>query len=150
MIRLTLITILVFACLGGCSRNEGTAPPKVHYGEDVCALCAMIVSDERFAAAIVAPADGERFVALYDDIGDMLVHDEAMSRTGAVMWVHDFDTSEWINAHDAHYCAQSALVTPMASGIAAFTTREAAQRVATEYSGTVVDYAGLIQLTQTP
>ena len=59
------------------------------------------------------------------------------------MWVHDFDTSEWIDAKLAFYCAKSELVTPMASGIAAFKTREAARRIATEYSGTVVDFAGL-------
>lgn len=146
MIRTALVVVGVLILLGGCSRNEGMTPPKVHYGEDVCALCVMIISDERFAAAIVAPADGERFVALYDDIGDMLVDDEAMSRPGAVMWVHDFDSSEWIDARSAFYCAKSELVTPMASGIAAFKTRGAAQRIATEYSGTVVDYAGLIEL----
>ena len=150
MIRLMLIGLFVLAALSGCSRNEGTAPPIVHYGEDVCALCAMIVSDERFAAAIVAPGDGERFVALYDDIGDMLVHEEAMAKVGAVMWVHDFDTSEWIKAQEAFYCAQSDLVTPMASGIAAFATRDAAQRVATEYSGSVADYTALLQITVTP
>jgi len=150
MIRTALAIAVVLVVLSGCSRNEGMDPPKVHYGEDVCALCAMIISDERFATAIVAPSDGERFVALYDDIGDMLVHDEAMSRPGAVMWVHDFDTSEWLTAGEAYYCVKSELVTPMASGIAAFTTREAAQRIATEYSGVVVDYAGLVQLTHTP
>ncbi len=150
MIRLMLIGLFALAGLNGCSRNEGTAPPIVHYGEDVCALCAMIVSDERFAAAIVAPGDGERFVALYDDIGDMLVHKEAMSKAGSVMWVHDFDTNEWIKAQEAFYCAKSELVTPMASGIAAFATREAAHRVATEYSGSVVDYEVLLQTTVTP
>lgn len=150
MIRAILLLVIVLTGLGGCLRNEGMTPPAVHYGEDVCALCGMIISDERFAAAIVAPGDGERFVALYDDIGDMLVDTEAMSHPGAVLWVHDFDTSEWISASDAYFCTNSELVTPMASGVAAFTTRAAAERVAEEYSGRIVDFTGLLAPASKP
>jgi len=148
MIRAMLLLILgalLTGGLGGCARNEGTAPPAVHYGEDVCARCGMIVSDDRFAAAIVAPGDGERFVAVYDDIGEMLDDAEAMSRPGAALWVHDFNTSEWIDARGAYYCKGGDLVTPMASGIAALPTRDAAERLVAEYGGEVVDFGGLIE-----
>ena len=42
----------------GCGRRSDTGPPELHYGQDVCAACNMIVSEERFAAAVVARIDG--------------------------------------------------------------------------------------------
>jgi len=79
------LAAILLTTISGCNRDEGAAPPTIHYAEDVCALCGMIVSDERFACAVVAPGDGERFVAIYDDIGDMLANKTATTRPDATI-----------------------------------------------------------------
>ena len=43
---------------GGCGREEVVAPPTVDWARDACHVCDMIVSDDRFAAAVlVLPTD---------------------------------------------------------------------------------------------
>ena len=56
--------------LAGCGGESATAgPPEISYGRDTCHRCGMIVSDERYAAALVA-TDGTTRV--FDDIGEMV------------------------------------------------------------------------------
>ncbi|MEZ4563452.1 MAG: hypothetical protein R2853_12005 [Thermomicrobiales bacterium] len=55
--------------LGSCGgQTETRLPPKISYDRDTCTRCGMIISDERFAAALVAP-DGS--VQLFDDVGEV-------------------------------------------------------------------------------
>ena len=45
-----MVAIFVFAA---CGRGEGKIQPaEIHYGEDLCAECGMIISDPKFASSI--------------------------------------------------------------------------------------------------
>ena len=64
-----LLLLLIVSLLLGCVSNlDPSEPPEVHYGEDVCDACNMIISEPRFAAAYYTE-DGA--VRRFDDIGDM-------------------------------------------------------------------------------
>ena len=49
-------TVTLVMAAAGCSSSDPTAPPTVYYGQDVCVMCGMIISDERFAAAMIVDA----------------------------------------------------------------------------------------------
>ena len=115
--------------LGACARPAKLEPPVVRYGEDVCAYCNMIVSEEpHAAAAAVDPGDGRIETRLYDDVG-CLLRDEAALR-GPARWVHDLADAAWVGAESATYVKNEQLQTPMGSGVAAFATRARAEEYA--------------------
>jgi copper chaperone NosL len=110
---------LVAACWAAlaCSRGApGPAPldPRV----ETCARCRMAVSDPRFAAQLVAPAEVPRF---FDDVGCLrdFLRDEGRLPRGAVAFVADHRTRAWIRADLAVYTLVPALETPMSSHLVA-------------------------------
>ena len=119
---------LAVLSLAGCQRlpTEITAP-KVHFGQDVCAKCAMIISDERFAGAIGMRRDGRVVHLLFDDVGEML--DFAPGEYEEIRWyATDAVTREWLDAENAVFLRSDKLMTPMGTGVGAYSTREEATR----------------------
>jgi copper chaperone NosL len=114
-------TVVIVALASGCSRKPNDGPPQVRYGQDECALCGMIVSDERHAAALRAVVDGQTRDLLFDDVGDMLEYEQMNSSAKALRrYVHDFDTRQWIDVAQAKFVQDGQVHTPMGSGILAF------------------------------
>jgi copper chaperone NosL len=116
-------------------------PPTVHYGEDICEFCGMIVSEERHAAAYVTE-DGHGHS--FDDIGDMVQAHLATQEAVVALFVHDYQDEAWIRAETAHYVQSDTLTTPMASGLAAFASSEEAQALAAELQGQVLSFDELL------
>ena len=143
--KILLLTLLLFflsAC-GGTPIDPDT-PPEIVYGEDVCFRCGMIISDERFAAALVvekAANDYEQFV--FDDAGEMFAYAaEDADRSRIVRWfVHDYNSREWIDATTAWFVIADSLHTPMGFGVAACAEEAQAQALAEEWQGRVVPFA---------
>lgn len=126
----------------GCGRLDPAAPPAVHYGQDVCAACGMIISDERFAAAMVVIAEDGRYEArLYDDVGCLLAEDATLpGERVTARWIHDYRTRAWLAAQRAAYVHSPDLHTPMAFGLAALAGPEQAAKLAAELDGGVLDF----------
>jgi len=136
----SLVTMLI--AVGGCARSDPLAPPTVYYGQDVCAECGMIVSDERFAAAAIVPTDRGYVSLVFDDVGCLLRHDAASP--GAVrLFVRDFRADRWLTAATARFVHSRELRTPMASGVAAAASPEEASGLLADLPGEVLDFAGL-------
>jgi copper chaperone NosL len=133
--------VLLVVLAGGCSREEAAGPPTLHLDEDVCALCGMIVSEAKFAAALVEVTDDGRTPVLFDDIGDMIVHlKRSPAATTTEFYVHDFVTQDWIAANDAWFTVSESLSTPMASGLAAFSDESAARTHVEAFPGEVLSW----------
>lgn len=129
--------LLMALALAGCSRApHALAPPDIHFGEDNCARCTMVVDDARFACAL-ATADGRSLV--FDDIGDMFAWEAAHpTERVAAAWVHDYRTKAWIDAAAAVYVCGSRIHTPMGHGIVAFAAPQAAATLASHGGGKVL------------
>jgi copper chaperone NosL len=97
----------------------------------------MLVSDLVFAAAYRAE-DGEARV--FDDIGCLL---NELPPSGARVFVHDFETSQWIDGGAAYFARTTSVQTPMGGGILAFSSREAAKK----HGGEVLRFADLKEAT---
>lgn len=145
MLTKTIISLLVVAATGlgicGCTNanNNDPRPPVIHYGEDICEFCGMIVSEERFAAGYLLPDGEER---IFDDIGDMVQAYRQEEAEVTALFVHDYTEHTWIRAETAFYVQSDHLTTPMLSGLAAFASREAANEAG--LSGPVMTFDELL------
>lgn len=135
MLVILASTALVLASCG--DEVSADEPPKIKFGEDTCSRCNMIISEEKYAAALV-DKDGKAMI--FDDIGEMIVVVQEEGLNDRRAWVHDYDTVEWVDATKAFFMDSHENMTPMGTAVVAFGTREAAEKLATERSGTVRDW----------
>jgi copper chaperone NosL len=106
------LALALAACAGGVPE-----PAPLDTRNDACASCRMAVSDARYAAQLVAPAEEPR---LFDDIGclaEYLRRQEAPA--GAIAYVADHRTKAWVPASHAVYTRVPGLETPMGSHLIA-------------------------------
>ena len=121
VVALVVAILLIIVLTSGCSRNPNDGPPQVRYGQDECALCGMIVSDERHAAALRTLIDGQTRDLLFDDVGDMIEYEQEKRAIKPIRrYVHDFETRQWVEAAQAKFVQDETVHTPMGSGILAF------------------------------
>lgn len=95
-----------------CSRSEG--PEELVWGKQVCAQCAMLLSDKRYAAQLV-DADGNR--SYFDDLGCLVSFVAARHVKERRVWVRDETADRWLPAETARY--HGGAKTPMDYGFAA-------------------------------
>ncbi len=106
------------------------SPATLDTANEDCARCRMRVSDQHFAAQIVSPGERPRF---FDDLGCFV---SAITSTsvppGAMAYVADHRTAEWIPAATAVYTRLPQLDTPMNSHLIAHASADsrAADRLA--------------------
>ncbi|OGP85576.1 MAG: hypothetical protein A2Y95_06550 [Deltaproteobacteria bacterium RBG_13_65_10] len=151
MRRTGIAALLLAALAGGCGQREPeTGPPSIHYGEDVCTRCGMIVSDPRYAAALRYRDAKGPHVEIYDDVGELFLFlAQAGKIEPAEVWVHDAPTRAWIDGRGAAYVI-GAIQTPMGTHVEAYASREKAKRRAREVQGIVLDDKGVRALAARP
>jgi copper chaperone NosL len=138
---LLIALALLFTALTACQSSvDLEQPPDIRYGEDVCDLCGMIISEARFAAGYIT-AEGE--TRRFDDIGNMVAYHLEMGEDVAVFWVHDYETAVWLRADEATLAYVADLITPMGSGLVAFADPDAAAE-AVAGGGEVMDFPTLL------
>lgn len=126
--------------LPGESKPSGD--PVIKYGQENCARCRMTISDAKFAAAWRDPSGKEKH---FDDIGCMvLAMRDAAPPEGARFWVHDYESEAWLDAATASYAISKGIDSPMAYGIAAAATTQAAQALAARFDGATVAQWGTL------
>lgn len=129
MTRLASLALaaLLGAALPSCgqARSGPLEPVEIHLGEDECAHCKMIISDDRHAAEVVT---GQGSAAFYDDLGCLLMKAAAGARPdpGGV-FVRAFDGSGWLRGDTAFVLRSREIRSPMGFGFAAFASRDAAE-----------------------
>lgn len=107
---------LALAVLAGCASGP-PAPAALDTRTEACRWCRMAVSEARFAAQLVAPAEEPRF---FDDLGclrDFLRAGGVAAESAA--YVADHRTREWVEAARAVYTRVPGLQTPMGSHLIA-------------------------------
>ncbi len=130
---------LALLLLAGCTDGGRVGPPEILYGVDVCDHCRMVISEERHAAA-ARPGEGER---RFDDPGCMIDYLGAQAGAPIAAWVHD-ESAAWLPIEEAWFVEDPDGGTPMASGILAFGSREAAAGAAERYASEPRSWAALL------
>ncbi len=101
------------------SCTDADSPPApLDTKNETCRSCRMPVSDARLAAQVAAPGEEPTF---FDDIGCLrdFLKQEHPRRAGAVAYVADHQTGEWVRAAGAAYSRCPSLETPMGSHLIA-------------------------------
>ena len=130
--------------LSGCgeSATRADAPPEINYGRDVCARCGMIISEERYAAGLVAQ-DGTATV--FDDSGELVAFVQVEGLQQRRVWVHDYDTKRWIDGEKAFFVVDATAQTPMGTGVVTFEQQAAAATYAAANQGRVLTWAEMLE-----
>jgi copper chaperone NosL len=131
-----------------------TGPPELRLGREECAECGMLVSEDRFSAAMLVDRNSETLYLFFDDVGCLLDYEHKQPGDVAVheRYAHDHGDRQWLVAEEAVYVLAGATVlpTPMGSGIAAFASREHAEATAAKLSGEVLDWPALRKARRKP
>ena len=113
-----------------------TGDPIIHYGDETCARCRMVISDVKYAAAWRQSDGSEEH---FDDIGCMvLLNGERHMGVDTRYWAHDFTSEAWLDALNLSYVHSPEIKSPMGYGIAAHMNSEDAQTFAETIVGTMV------------
>lgn len=138
----------VLATTPGCDDAELRGPPTIRLGRDECAGCGMIVSEDRFSAALLIERNGRREHAVFDDLGCQLDFEFDRSPEFQVIdrFAHDHGTRLWLKLDSATflYADPRKAATPMGSGILTFDVRAAAEKARDELGGEIMDFARLV------
>lgn len=113
-----IAVVVLMSALLACCGGGPTPPADLDTRNDTCSWCRMAVSNPRFAAQIVAPAEEPK---LFDDIGCLrsYLREGANIPPRAIAYVADHRTKVWVSATRAVYAEVPGLSTPMASGLVA-------------------------------
>jgi copper chaperone NosL len=146
--RREFLSLLALAVLtGACTPRAAPGPPNIRYGRDVCAECGMVISDGRFAAAASAAGDAP---VLFDDIGCLVTYRQKRRPGWTAVWVHDYETCNWLRAETAWFLLSSEVRSPMGWGLAAFGDRGRARARQADLGGEVLSWAELETRPLTP
>lgn len=142
---LVVIISIVMSFVTACTAPGGAIqPPTIHYGEDQCMTCGMIINDPRFATAAVVQGGDP---LLFDDIGDYLAYQQAHHLAPRAVFVHDYRTREWLRAETAWYLLSPNVKTPMGWGLAAFSDESGARQLQAKVSGEILTWRDLTSRT---
>jgi len=138
-----LMVGLMLAMAASCNRQSVIGPPQIRYGQDACTGCGMIVSDDRFAAAIINP-DPDGAPLVFDDIGCLLTYERKNPACGPwTHYFHDATSHQWVKADEAAF-VKTSRETPMGSGIVALQSPSDTENVARAGKGAVCTFAELL------
>ena len=116
-----LLIIPLFFLLTACGEEQTTGPVTIRWDREICARCAMAISDHKFAAEIRGGRkDKKAKVYKFDDVGCAVIWlDKQNWKNDArtELWVQDHNNEEWINARKAWYVTLKN--TPMDYGLGA-------------------------------
>jgi copper chaperone NosL len=139
-----LLSAAALLAVPACTPDERSGPPAIRYGLEECAECGMIISDERFAAAILVADDAGGHYLLFDDTGDLLEYER--THPGLPVrerFVHDAGTKAWVDARSAWYVLAESVQTPMGTGILAYADHAPAAQAAARHAGRLMRFADL-------
>ncbi len=149
--RFAMPLVCLLGVIGGCGRSPDTSPPEIRYGERECDWCRMLVSDERFAAALVFERDGDVTKLAFDDINCVFSYLADHPVAGPyLVYTHDLKTRGWLNARDASFVRSARLETPMASQIAAAPDPVQARSLLERFPGTLLTFDDVARLFARP
>jgi nitrous oxide reductase accessory protein NosL len=112
--------------LAGCSNEPDTGPGKVRWDREVCARCAMTVSDHNYSAQVRGgPAGQKGKLYKFDDIGCAVIWLDQQpwkDNPKTEIWVTDYRNGDWLDARKAWYVKGK--ITPMGYGLGATPEQE--------------------------
>lgn len=139
-----VIFIITFGLLVGCSEEASLDPVSIDENVDSCDVCSMGILDVDAATQVIME-DGDP--KMYDDIGCMIT-DLQQNKDMAIgkIYVHDYNSNDWIEFDNATFIQDEATPTPMSYGIIAFESQEEAESFQKENGGDIYTKDQIIEI----
>jgi copper chaperone NosL len=124
-----------------------SGPEQIVIHKDMCHFCKMKISDARFGAEIIT-AKGR--IQKFDDIACVLEQVvENPDLEVASFWVADYTgENQLLNVDQAFFVRSEEFRSPMRGDIAAFRSLNEAEKFATEFKTTVINWSGLKNMSR--
>lgn len=132
MRNLSVLVMILFTILVGCSSKSTFEPQPIDLGVDSCDECHMGIQNLQASSEVIMK-DGTP--KKFDDIGCMVVFLKDNLEQTANIFVHDYKTTEWIDMNEATFIQGSKIDSPMNYGFAAFASSEDAKAFQAENGG---------------
>lgn len=120
-----LLIIPLFFFITACEEEKTTGADEIRWDREICARCAMAVSDRKYSAQVRGGREGKRSkVYKFDDLGCAVIWLDKQNWKDAPsteIWVNDHRDGKWINAKTAWYVKMNN--TPMDYGLGAQTVK---------------------------
>lgn len=123
--------------LSACSQK----PAEIHYGNDECVHCKMMITDNQFATQLVTEK-GKAYK--FDSIECMAVYHRMNSQQleGVALWVSDYNNpGTWLKAEEAQYVKSDVVNSPMGESLLAFASDEEAKQHIQDKPGKLIAWA---------
>jgi copper chaperone NosL len=135
-IKYIILPVLLF--LASCSIE----PKEINYGKDACSYCKMNIVDQQHAAEIVTQKGK---VYMYDAIECMLRDEDHnnVEEVGLYLVMDYNNPNTFLKAEEAFYLISEEVPSPMGGNLSSFSTKDAADQLQEEKSGTVYDWSGI-------
>lgn len=119
-----------------CSNDNELKPVDIHYGQDICERCKMIISEEKFSSQLIREK-GDVFN--FDDIGGMLVYvlENKINPENKKIYVKDFISKKWLTSDEAVFVSLENINTPMNFGLVAVSDKQSAMNLISEHPGII-------------
>lgn len=139
-----IVAMPVLLLLIGCSQE----PAEIHYQQDECEHCKMMIADSRFAAQLVT----EKGKAHKFDAIECLTsyrHNHSGQLDGTAIWVSDFrNPGTWLKGTEAVYIQSEVIRSPMGQNLLAFENKAEAKEHLEEYPGEILTWTEVRQIVQ--
>lgn len=134
------ITMLCFLLMMSCTPKE----EKISYGKDNCSECNMTIMDPKFGGEIITKK-GKVFK--FDDAHCMAIflkdRKVEMDNLHKMLFLNYEGGDKFLDTKTAIFVIGSKMKSPMGSNSAAFASKDAAEKKATEIDGKTTDWATL-------
>ncbi|AVR44364.1 hypothetical protein C7S20_03325 [Christiangramia fulva] len=119
-------------------------PHKINYGHEACSYCKMTIVDSKYASQLVA-STGKAYN--FDAIECMInFKKENPDKNFSLFLVSDYDNpGKLIDASGANYLISDEISSPMGANLAAFTTKQEAEKTKNLFGGTIYEWEDVTQ-----
>jgi len=131
----TVCSLLILVLFLACSKE----PVPIHFGEDGCSHCRMLISDQRFGGELVTKR-GKSYK--FDSIECMAAY-ILKGHTGSdkiySLWTINFNKPEtFIDANQSWYLISDSLKSPMGLNLSSFEDQSSANVMKENYKGEII------------
>jgi len=124
-------------------------PEPIRYGEEECAYCKMVISDNRFGAELITVKNKAYKFDSIECLAAFNLKQTVSDENTHSLWITDFDTpGKIIDINSAYFFHSEKIRSPMGLNLSAFSTEENAENAKMLFSGEIISWDSVLILVK--
>jgi len=133
--RTVLYFSLILLIIAGCSKE----PVPIHFGEDGCSYCRMLISDQRYGGELLTDKGKPYKFDSIECMAAYILKEKEGSKNIQSIWTIDFEIPEtFIDAKQSWYLQSDSLRSPMGLNLSSYYDQSHAQGARNLHTGKIV------------